>query len=60
MGGYGFLNDQDIKFSEYFLGKLILKDSSLTLGNVLDCGAGIGRVSKELLSRVFKKVDLLE
>ena len=26
----------------------------------LDCGAGIGRVSREVLLKVFDKVDLVE
>ena len=29
-------------------------------GKCLDCGAGIGRVTKHLLSRIFDTVDLLE
>lgn len=32
----------------------------LTICNNTDCGAGVGRVSKELLLHVFQEVDLLE
>jgi len=30
------------------------------MGRALDCGAGIGRVSKLVLLPLFKEVDLLE
>jgi protein N-terminal methyltransferase len=26
----------------------------------LDCGAGVGRITKEILIKYFKKVDLIE
>ena len=29
-------------------------------GRVIDCGAGIGRISKELLCQVFKTVDVID
>ncbi|EWS73135.1 AdoMet-dependent proline di-methyltransferase (macronuclear) [Tetrahymena thermophila SB210] len=62
MGGYGHLNDLDIKFSRYFLQQLQEKFPQLSqnFNRALDCGAGIGRVTKELLMNVFQKVDLLE
>ena len=28
--------------------------------SVLDCGAGIGRISRELLCQVFKNVDMVD
>lgn len=62
MGGYGNLNDLDIKFSRYFLKNLKERfpQTNFSFERVLDCGAGIGRISKELLVKLFKKVDLLE
>lgn len=62
LGGYGFVNDTDIKGSDAFV-KTILRDR---FGNdnrslvALDCGSGIGRVTKNLLLRYFNEVDLLE
>lgn len=58
LGGFDYLADMDIKGSKMFLNKLktSLPGSSL----VLDVGAGIGRVSKDLLLNFFDKVSLLE
>lgn len=58
LGGFDYLADQDIKGSKLFLNKLKnhLPGSSL----VLDVGAGIGRVSKDLLLGFFDKTSLLE
>ncbi|KAK9156327.1 hypothetical protein Sjap_003807 [Stephania japonica] len=65
LGGYGHVNGADIKGSEGFL-KTLLSDR---LGPdfathqrlvALDCGSGIGRVSKNLLLRYFNEVDLVE
>lgn len=62
MGGYGHLSEIDIKFSRVFLEALLkkLNITSPSTMSVLDCGAGIGRVSKELLSSIFGTVDLVE
>lgn len=64
LGGYGSVNDADIKGSEAFLTTLL---SELLGGGgsnrhlvSLDCGSGIGRVTKNLLIRYFNEVDLLE
>ncbi|RZC43785.1 hypothetical protein C5167_036732 [Papaver somniferum] len=61
LGGYGHVNDTDIKASEDFLKSII----SERLGTnrklaALDCGSGIGRVTKNLLLRYFSEVDLEE
>ncbi|KAI3965848.1 hypothetical protein MKX01_010805 [Papaver californicum] len=61
LGGYGHVNDTDIKASEDFLKTII----SERLGSTrklaaLDCGSGIGRVTKNLLLRYFNEVDLEE
>lgn len=36
------------------------KDRISGLENAIDCGAGIGRISKETLLKWFRNVDLLE
>ncbi|GMP73221.1 hypothetical protein CsSME_00031040 [Camellia sinensis var. sinensis] len=64
LGGYGHVNEPDIKSSEAFLNTL-LSDRFPDGGRnrhlvVLDCGAGIGRVTKNLLIRYFNEVDVLE
>ena len=38
----------------------VLEHSTLLTLSYTDCGAGIGRVSKELLLPIFTKVDLVE
>uniref|UniRef100_A0A1A9W3Q4 Alpha N-terminal protein methyltransferase 1 n=1 Tax=Glossina brevipalpis TaxID=37001 RepID=A0A1A9W3Q4_9MUSC len=58
LGGLGYINALDIQGSNYFLRELKIKDASKTCA--LDCGAGIGRVSKNLLMPLFAKVDLVE
>lgn len=59
LGGFGSISDIDIKDSIRFL-KMLRKRDSLKLDRALDVGAGIGRVTKDLLSRCFVVVDLLE
>ena len=60
LGGYGNLSSKDIKFSLTFLLSLVKERPSFMRNSVLDCGAGIGRISKELLCQVFKTVDLVD
>lgn len=64
LGGYGHVNDADIKESETFLNTLLAErfpDAGRGQNLVaLDCGSGIGRVTKNLLIRYFHEVDLLE
>ncbi|KAI8525784.1 hypothetical protein RHMOL_Rhmol13G0256900 [Rhododendron molle] len=64
LGGYGHVNEPDIKSSEAFLNTLLVDRFPSGEGNqhlvALDCGAGIGRVTKNLLIRYFNEVDLLE
>lgn len=62
LGGYGNVNDADVKGSEAFLQPLLAE--RFGGGNphivALDCGSGIGRVTKNLLIRHFNEVDLVE
>ncbi|ERN14764.1 alpha N-terminal protein methyltransferase 1 isoform X2 [Amborella trichopoda] len=61
LGGYGHVNDRDVKGSESFLRELL---SELRHGKTnlvaLDCGSGVGRVTKNLLQKYFNEVDLVE
>lgn len=56
LGGLGHISTIDVKGSKQFLKELKLPGQQ----NALDCGAGIGRVSKNLLMPLFAKVDLVE
>jgi hypothetical protein len=38
----------------------MFKDRISGFANAIDCGAGIGRITKETLLKRFKHVDLLE
>ncbi|XP_027083292.2 alpha N-terminal protein methyltransferase 1 [Coffea arabica] len=64
LGGYGHVNDADIKASEAFLNTLLAERfTDAGRGHhlvALDCGSGVGRVTKNLLIRYFNEVDLLE
>ncbi|CAA0832266.1 methyltransferases [Striga hermonthica] len=65
LGGYENVNKPDIEGSEGFL-KSLLDEMFSGAGNgsrplvALDCGSGIGRITKNLLIRYFNEVDLLE
>lgn len=59
LGGFGKISHLDIDGSSKFL-KNLLKSNSTQTCRALDCGAGIGRISKHLLSRHFQAVDLVE
>ncbi|KAM7345401.1 N-terminal methyltransferase [Cochliomyia hominivorax] len=58
LGGLGYISAIDIQGSSAFLRELNLKSENKTYA--LDCGAGIGRVTKNLLMPMFNKVDLVE
>ncbi|BAB09152.1 unnamed protein product [Arabidopsis thaliana] len=65
LGGYGHVNDADIIGSEVFLKTLLQERLVNNVGAnqhlvALDCGSGIGRITKNLLIRYFNEVDLLE
>jgi len=54
--GYSSINDIDIRCSHDFLIQLKAKRPNMLRKAVLDCGAGIGRVSIQLLCPVFDEV----
>jgi protein N-terminal methyltransferase len=60
LGGLGFLADLDVAASLKFLESLPGLSVTERKGKALDCGAGIGRVSENLLLKLFEKVDLVE
>lgn len=60
LGGLGCIAPADIQFSSQFLNDLYKMNPSPGKSRALDCGAGIGRVTKHLLTKVFECVDLVE
>ncbi|CAD7936347.1 unnamed protein product [Amoebophrya sp. A25] len=61
LGGFGYTSVQDLRESKRLLQMLRGRpDLNLSFNHVLDCGAGIGRISEGLLFEEFGKVDLLE
>lgn len=61
LGNIPFIHYEDIKGSTLFL-RQVLKSQRPGVGNsrCLDCGSGIGRISKDLLCKEFVTVDILE
>ncbi|XP_013884671.1 N-terminal Xaa-Pro-Lys N-methyltransferase 1 [Austrofundulus limnaeus] len=61
LGGYGSISSIDISGSRAFL-KKFLGDGEGKTGTscALDCGAGIGRITKRLLLPLFQTVDLVD
>ncbi|KAG1676942.1 hypothetical protein FOA52_014818 [Chlamydomonas sp. UWO 241] len=65
LGGFGFVSEIDIRDSKALLEKVMkpaldeVARGARSLA-VLDCGAGVGRVTNELLLFLFQEVDLLE
>ncbi|XP_028274478.1 N-terminal Xaa-Pro-Lys N-methyltransferase 1 isoform X2 [Parambassis ranga] len=61
LGGYGSISSIDINGSKAFLQKFLGEGEGKTgTGCALDCGAGIGRITKRLLLPLFKTVDLVD
>lgn len=60
LGGLSVIDSTDIKGSSRFLSELFKMKPTPESHRTLDCGAGIGRVTKNLLINYFKKVDLVE
>ncbi len=57
LGGYEKVHYTDIDTSKGFIDQFA---DRFEHNRVLDCGAGIGRITKELLLPRFHKVDLIE
>lgn len=60
LGGFGSISFTDIRGSGQFLKNLFKMKPVPGREQVLDCGAGIGRISKNLLMNLFERVDLVE
>ncbi|XP_076234947.1 N-terminal methyltransferase [Calliopsis andreniformis] len=60
LGGFGFISQTDIRGSTMFLKALFESKNPPSKMFALDCGAGIGRITKNLLLNHFKHVDLVE
>ena len=61
LGGHAYVSPADVQGSTDFINEFF-EDSGGFLKNdyALDCGAGIGRVTKHFLLPLFKKVDMVE
>jgi len=61
LGGYGSISNLDLNASKSFLLRFLGEGEGKTRpGCALDCGAGIGRISKRLLLPLFSEVDLVD
>ncbi|KAL3281047.1 hypothetical protein HHI36_004271 [Cryptolaemus montrouzieri] len=60
LGGFAFISQRDIKGSRLLLKQLFHSVKPPDRKFALDCGAGIGRISKHLLLDLFEKVDLVD
>lgn len=60
LGGFGCISQTDIHGSRQLLKQLFQSKSPPGRSYALDCGAGIGRISKFLLTDIFSQVDLVE
>lgn len=61
LGGYAKISPTDINGSRAFLRPLLKLGGGKTNANrALDCGAGIGRITKRLLLPIFQTVDMVE
>lgn len=59
LGGYGSISGVDLKISGVFMDKM-REEHGMGDARVLECGAGIGRISKGLLIPRFNAIDLIE
>lgn len=60
LGGFGFISDIDIEGSKLFLDSILSSNNPPSSNVAIDCGAGIGRITKYLLIPYFKLVDVIE
>ncbi|KAM6902436.1 N-terminal Xaa-Pro-Lys N-methyltransferase 1 [Xenentodon cancila] len=61
LGGYGSISSIDINGSKAFLKRFLGEEEGKTGTDcALDCGAGIGRITKRLLLPLFKTVDMVD
>ncbi|GAB1286197.1 N-terminal Xaa-Pro-Lys N-methyltransferase 1 [Apodemus speciosus] len=61
LGGYGHISSIDLNSSRKFLQRFLREGPNKTgTSCALDCGAGIGRITKRLLLPLFKVVDMVD
>lgn len=60
LGGFSHISQTDIHGSRQFLKLLFQSKHPPGKGAVVDCGAGIGRITKHLLAHIFESIDLVE
>lgn len=60
LGGFAQINMPDISGSDLYLRSIFKMKNPPGHGRAVDCGAGIGRITKHLLQKHFGKVDLVE
>ncbi|XP_005104961.1 N-terminal Xaa-Pro-Lys N-methyltransferase 1-A [Aplysia californica] len=61
LGGFAKISPTDINGSKSFLRQFLkISGGSLMPNRALDCGAGIGRITKRLLLPIFDTVDMVE
>ncbi|GAB1600567.1 N-terminal Xaa-Pro-Lys N-methyltransferase 1-B-like [Argonauta hians] len=60
LGGFPQVSNIDIKTSSNFLRSFLIPNGKIDNNRALDCGSGIGRVTKHLLIPLFNQVDMLE
>ncbi|CAD5229805.1 unnamed protein product [Bursaphelenchus okinawaensis] len=60
LGGFEKLHVPDINDSKAFLTALRNSGHLTSFDTVLDCGSGIGRITKHLLLPMFKRVDMVD
>ncbi|XP_023072733.2 N-terminal Xaa-Pro-Lys N-methyltransferase 1 isoform X2 [Piliocolobus tephrosceles] len=61
LGGYGHISSIDINSSRKFLQRFLREGPNKTgTSCALDCGAGIGRITKRLLLPLFREVDMVD
>nr|XP_013045635.1 N-terminal Xaa-Pro-Lys N-methyltransferase 2 isoform X4 [Anser cygnoides] len=60
MGDYIELSNIDVESSREFLRKFVGGVGKAGTNRALDCGSGIGRISKHVLLPVFKSVELVD
>ena len=58
LGGYESTSDLDIEFSKLILDEFI--SEGLGTDRCIDCGAGIGRITKDMLIDRFTRCDIVE
>jgi len=60
LGGFSSIHFTDIRGSQDFIKEICKMKPSPNKNVALDCGAGIGRVTKHLLIPIFNTVDVVE